>query len=580
MAGGKLLNNNKWGVGCVVLFALPFFAVGVGTTCWTAWAAYQHSRMQSWVETPATIKHTELKVIHGDGTTYKVIAAYDYRFGGKAFTSERVAIDLGSDNVGRFQQDAYQELKEHLDQKKPFRCFVNPKYPSEAVLYRDLRGEMISFYMLFATTFGAAGLGLMTAVITASRHTPTLKTDVPDDAPWTSRADWEAGLIPSNRSSKIVITTLAAVAVYWSIATLPLLWKLPEILRRGQGLWTWSPLAFPLLGAVLFAAVAYFMIRLRKFGESTLLLASTPGVIGGQLAGVVRTQKSVAATDGFRVTLNCLDWVSSGDGRSEKSLWQDEQLITEPMRGDGVGTAIPVLFAIPFDCRETTRPGQTGEVHWRLDISARVPGVDYGAKFDVPVFKTAESRSDFKLDDQLVAQVATRPNTDLILREAGIVQKPLAGGVRLEFRMARHIFTAMFITVFLAIWLSATWALHFQSPIGATIFGLFGLIILFFAVDLWFYRSVVEASPSGLMIRGGLLGIGRTHLIPVKDIQEFIIESGMSSGTNVWNNVRVLLCDGKKRTIGRNITGTLAQRTVINELSTALTLPSGALKPK
>src|SRR5262249_37336262 len=159
--------------------------------------------------------------------------------------------------------------------------------------------------------------------------------------------------------------------------------------------------------------------RQRKFGESTLLLASTPGVIGGQLAGVIRIPKQVAADDGFRITLNCLDWVDTGNGRSEQSLWQDEQLVTEPMRGDGEGMAIPVLFAIPFDCRETAQPDQTGGVHWRLEIAARVPGVDYLAKFDVPVFKTAESRADFKLDEGLVAQVASAPNRDLIFREAG-----------------------------------------------------------------------------------------------------------------------------------------------------------------
>jgi hypothetical protein len=571
MASGKS-SNNQLGTGCLILFGLPFFAVGLGMTGLSAWTALRHSAMQSWVEVPATIKTAELKADRSHkNTSFQAVAAYDYEFEGRKFKGERVSIDSGSDNVGTFQQDAYQELKQHLREHKPFHCFVDPQKPSDAVLYRDLRGEMLAFYAIFATTFGAVGLGLITAVIAATRQTPTLKTDVPDDAPWTSRADWETGLISSSSSSKVVITTLAALAIYWSIAILPLLWKLPEILAHSRGWWKWSIFVFPLIDAVLVASTAYFLIRWRKFGESTLLLASTPGVIGGQLAGVVRTHKPVVSMDGFRLTLNCLDWLSTGNNsRSEVSLWQDEQLVMEPMQGDGEGTAIPVLFAIPISCRETTRPGQSGEVHWRLDISARVAGVDYAAKFDVPVFKTAESRADFKLDDQLVAQLAAGPKTDVILREAGIIREPLANGVRLEFPMARHMFTAAIVTVFLAIWLSATWAIHFQSSFMAIFFGLFGLIVLFTAVDLWFYRSVVEASPSGLLIRGGLLGIGRTRLIPVEDIREFTIENGMSSGANVWNNIRVLLRDGKKRTIGRSVTGTLAQRTVISELSAAL----------
>ncbi len=29
---------------------------------------------------------------------------------------------------------------------------------------------------------------------------------------------------------------------------------------------------------------------------------------------------------------------------------------------------------------------------WRLQVEAEVPGVDYSSQFEVPVFKTAESR--------------------------------------------------------------------------------------------------------------------------------------------------------------------------------------------
>jgi hypothetical protein len=573
MAPGKPFNNSKWTAGCMVLFALPFFAVGVGTTVWSAWTAWQHTAMQSWVETPATIRKTELKVTHDDGTTYKVLAAYDYEFGGQRFTGERVGIDGGSDNIGRFQQEAYNELKQHLDQKQPFRCFVNPQRPNDAVLYRDLRGEMVAFYTLFATLFGSVGLALITASVAGARQAPPPKDNVPTDAPWTVRADWEAGLIRPSGSTRVAITVLTAVTIYWLIAISPLLWKLPEIMAHDGGFWKWAALVFPAIELILVGSLGYLMIRGHKFGESTLLLASTPGVIGGQLAGVVRTPKPVEASDGFRITLSCLDWISAGDGRSEKSLWQDEQLVIAPLRGDGTGTAIPVLFAIPFDCRESARSGQNDGVHWRLEISARVPGVDYRAKFDVPVFKTAESRPDFKLDEGLAAEIAKAPNYDAILREAGIVKEQLADGVRLVFRMARHFASAMLVSVFFAIWCSAIWAMHIQAPIMAVIFGLFGLLIAVIALDLWFYRSVAEASASGLVLRGGLFGIGRTRVIPLEEIQEFTMKEGMSSGASVWNNILVVLRDGKKQTVGRLISSTLAQRAVIDELTTALKLP-------
>jgi hypothetical protein len=570
MALAKSDGNKKMGVGCMVLFALPFFAVGAGTTGWCAWIALQHSAMQSWVETPTVIKDVQLKVIHGKSTSYQVVADYKYQFGGRSYIGERVSIGGDSDNFYQYQQEIYQELKQHLDRKQPFRCFVNPDRPSEAVLYRDLRGEMMSFYTLFATVFGSAGLGLATGVILAARWSPTVKDDVPTDAPWTSRADWKAGLIPAGNNTKVAATTMTVVAVYALIAMSPLLWKFPEVFAHSDKFLKWASFAFPLVALLLIAWIIYLKIRERKFGQSTLLLASTPGVIGGQLAGVVRVPKSIAPADGFRLTLNCLDWVSSGKSRSEKSVWQDEQVVMEPMSGGSKGTAIPVLFAIPFDCPETTRPGQTGEIHWRLDVAARVPGVDYQAKFDVPVFKTAESRPDFKLDEGLVAQVGPGPNPDLVLREAGIIKEPLAGGVRLEFPMARHAAVALVFTAALAGMLIVTWAMHAAAPIMAIIFGLFSLLVVYMVLGLWFYRSVAEALSSGLILRGGLMGIGRTRVIPVEDIEKFTLDEGMRSGTTVWNNIVVVLRNGKKHTVGKLISGKLAQRIVIDELQTAL----------
>jgi hypothetical protein len=66
------------------------------------------------------------------------------------------------------------------------------------------------------------------------------------------------------------------------------------------------------------------------------------------------------------------------------------------------------------------------------------------------------------------------------------------------------------------------------------------------------------------------MGIGRTRVIPVDDIEKFTLDDGMRSGTTVWNNVVAVLRNGKKKTVGKMITGKLAQRIVIDELQTAL----------
>ncbi|HEX2473695.1 MAG TPA: DUF3592 domain-containing protein, partial [Lacipirellulaceae bacterium] len=566
---------SRIGFGCLTLFALPFAAVGIGATYWAFRTAADHTRMQTWVEMPAVIKQAELKRNGGEDDTFQAIAVYEYEFGGRKYVGERVGIFEASDNVGSFHRDAYRELKRHLDEGRAFRCFVNPKRPSEAILYRQLRWEMLSFNTIFAVAFGSVGLGLMTGALAARRRLQ-LAADAEDveDKPWMVRADWASGRILPTGGAEIAVPVLRVVALYWFIASLPLLWKLPTVLGEADTPWVWSTLAFPAVGAVLIFALAHQWLRRQKFGESVLELASTPGVVGGQLAGVVRIAKMVRPESGFRVKLSCVERIRHGDDTRENVLWQDERLVMEPMRDrGGEGAAVPVLFVIPFESQESSRPKSTRDVHWQLELSAPMPGVDYKSRFDVPIFKTADSRPDFKLDESLAADFAMTPPRELVFSEAGIIKEPMPrDGVRLVFPAARNLGSAVFVTVFLAIWSGAIWLmLHLGAPIiFPIVFGFFELFLVWAAVELWFYRSFVEADRNGLRSRGGLFGIGPLGQFAPDEIKEFRGEEQMSSGSQVWKNLVVVPRKGKRRKLAKGISSKLALDAAIDELKTAI----------
>ena len=84
---------------------------------------------------------------------------------------------------------------------------------------------------------------------------------------------------------------IGVVALYWIIAILPMLWKLPEIMSQDTG-YRWEAIAFLVIGLVLPALFAHQLIGALRFGESTLQIASVPGVIGGQFAGVIHIPRS------------------------------------------------------------------------------------------------------------------------------------------------------------------------------------------------------------------------------------------------------------------------------------------------
>lgn len=559
-----------------MLFALPFAVVGVGATYWTMHTAIQHSAMQAWVEVPAIIKHAELKRHRGkDNDTFQTIADYEYEFGGRKYTGQRVSLHGGSDNIGSFQQDVYNELKRHVDDKRPFRCYVNPSNPNEPVLYRHLRWEMLAFQTMFATLFGSFGFGLLFGSIIAAYRSPRALTgDAPADQPWAARADWASGEIRASGGAAVTVPVLTVLALYWNVASWPLLSKLPAILPPANGHVAWLALFFPVMGLLLVCALFHQYFRRRKFGESTLQLATTPGVVGGQLAGVVKVANYVPPESGIHLKLSCIERTRSDKNTRENVLWQEERLVTEPMHDRFTGSmAIPVLFAIPYEAQETSPTDSNRTIEWRLDVSAMMSGVDYKSQFEVPVFKTAESRKNFQLDKDLVAEFAAAPPRELVLSQAGIVKEPLpAGGVRLVFPAARNLGSALGITAVLVVWSAIIWIMiHFQAPVFITVFfGLFELLILWVAVNLWFYRSAVEAHADRLSFRGGLLGIGRQHAWAADEVQEFTTSDWMSSGTHVWKNIVVVLRNGKKWTIAQFIYGKLAQQAVIDELIAAL----------
>ena len=62
-------------------------------------------------------------------------------------------------------------------------------------------------------------------------------------------------------------------------------------------------------------------------------------------------------------------------------------------------SSMPVAFRMPFNLPESDLPDMptkgTMRVSWLLSISASLPGVDYSAVFNVPVFATEASDQAF-----------------------------------------------------------------------------------------------------------------------------------------------------------------------------------------
>ena len=157
------------GLGCLVLFALPFALGGLAVAFMAGLRLWTWAEARGWQEVPARILEVQLeKHVGDDSTTYEAVASYEYQFEGLTYQSADVGLGTGADNIGSFHEDMYRELESYRSQDRTFRCYVDPDNPSRSVLYREARWGLLSLMGLFALVFGGVGIGLMFAGVWAS----------------------------------------------------------------------------------------------------------------------------------------------------------------------------------------------------------------------------------------------------------------------------------------------------------------------------------------------------------------------------------------------------------------------------
>jgi hypothetical protein len=107
------------------------------------------------------------------------------------------------------------------------------------------------------------------------------------------------------------------------------------------------------------------------------------------------------------------------------------------------GCIVPVLFHIPGDVAETDIRNLDNAIQWKLDIRADIPGIDYNAQFDVPVFRTKDSSASPEPEPNAV----TAPVTSRVR-----IQPNTSGGTEFIFPAARNPRLTAILAVLVVFW--------------------------------------------------------------------------------------------------------------------------------
>ena len=159
----------------------------------------------------------------------------------------------------------------------------------------------------------------------------------------------------------------------------------------GENGWVWF---FPLIGVPLAGLAVHQILRKRRFGSPVFELATRPGVVGRALAGQVLVPRGLPAESDVALHLKCVRIETTGSGKNRSTrtttLWEQKRQLPGSLVA-GEGLKIPVAFAIPPDAAPTDERNSRDRIRWDLDVESSLPGVNFKARFEVPVFITPES---------------------------------------------------------------------------------------------------------------------------------------------------------------------------------------------
>lgn len=368
----------------------------------------------------------------------------------------------------------------------------------------------------------------------------TLAPDL--DQPWLRRDDWRRGQVKdTSRQSLIVVWVLAVV---WNLTSGTLTYHAIQNVARWETPALVAALLFPVVGVGLFWWAGHLTARYRRFGVSVLELATVPGVIGRSLAGTARIPGDIAPTTPFRAVLSRIERVTTGGGRNRRTIesveWQE--VTTTTGTRDARGVAVPVAFRIPFDQPASNLHNRRNGTLWRLELSAKVPGVNYHATFEVPVFRTAESGQPLTAEESAGLPSASSIADYRQPADSRIRVSVTRRGTEIVFGRGRNPGLATAVTCFTAFWCGMVWALiHWSVPLFFQVaFGGVALLLLNRTMWLWLGVSRVAVGDGAVAVSRGMLWEGAPRRIPAADITDVVVTIGMSAGRTPYYDVRLV----------------------------------------
>lgn len=387
------------------------------------------------------------------------------------------------------------------------------------------------------------------------------------DQPWLWRKDWAGGEIRASESS--------AAKGIWIIA---LFWNglLGSVLFLAWDQISASPLLHaPVIITVMLQLAGVFLLVLairktlhfRKFGMSILRLSSVPAQLGGAVVGSLHCPDAVAAASAMTLTLCCTRQDNNSESPTSTILFQRETRIERgAFSRQGSGVIVPVELPLPVDGAESdTVDACTDTIHWEIHVHAALPGIDFSAAFEVPVY--GRSPTPF-----VPSRPTARAPSPAARTHGARIRSTQTGGIEIMFPATRDIKGLAGLALFIVFWLS--WMLLFtrDEPPRWFQFIWAGIAILMFVtlLRLSFGYALIRIERGQLSAISGALGLSRSKHIATAEIHKIHLDSGLQIMGHAYHLLQVETASGKRISIGTRVRDRNEADWIISKIEDAL----------
>lgn len=507
----------------------------------------QSVQMRSWVSIPAELLSSTLEQNEAGN---RAQARYRYAFAGRSYEGSRLGVHAGYDNIGRWHREIFDRI-----QRAPLRVWVNPAQAHEAVFDRDLRWDVLSFFIAVV-----AALMLAAAMVvrlawrsapgeTAARHggRPRIYSRERDRRrlPW-----W--------------------FAILWNSFVTSAVWL--DFFGRHHNESMPDPTGRIIVTLVGLGAIIYAVRRTLewwRFGDVSIRLENSTLKAGGVAIGDAHLPVAFQPDFRFTVSLTVAEARTVSYGakpkRQRRIVWHDTQ--QGEVVAESGGTRVSFRFGIPNDLTVDDNDAGFEGYSCTLRIHGGASGSRLQRSFDIPIEFTDRSPPERESEPTVPERMAI-PDSVVRIR-------PARDGMRLQFPgFQRSNAGTLALATGLVLLLAQVFHSVFNAgrtpdaPFLIDFFVFLGVPLILAGIYLSTNGRQLSLTSDGMRIRRTLLGFSRERYVAKDQIAKIEKCIGMQIGNGrdrqVSYRIRLISQSGQEIVIADGLPGaSVAERLVV-----------------